>query len=437
MTKKQTKSPLCACGTGDDYVNVNVRSSFPNVHQTEYPVIDTVKKTLFLALLSCAAMGHAAQYSVSTAAEWQAAWDAASDGDTILAEQSIDDARFLATLSNKTETVTVQGAEGVTLTQITQLPSGMRLQNIRLQNVSAGSLSPAALGNGVVVDNLSGVVGDSPIVVIGDAASGNNLLLTNLQARQGGAVNVQSGSLLLGDGSAYRGELVIIGGTATIEADKDWGDTGSSVSIETAATLELSDLSCLVGSVRLAGTLAARGKAQVEQAIAVASASAAVKVEAGSTLTLARGLVDAAGAGSAELTKEGEGALQLGGNSGYSGTLKLKSGSLELLKDARLAAPLHMQGAALTIRQNATLAAPTVVRVYEEQEDGELLRVMSRTVRAASGLDETLELSAFGCYVVEVASYDRGAGRYNTSYELTLEREDEQGVRTRYALATR
>lgn len=62
-------------------------------------------------------------------------------------------------------------------------------------------------------------------------------------------------------------------------------------------------------------------------------------------------------------------------------------------------------------------------------------QVMSRSVKANRGLDHTLSLTS-GTYFVEVASYDNGAGRYNTTYALELEKEEANGETKRFTLAS-
>lgn len=73
------------------------------------------------------------------------------------------------------------------------------------------------------------------------------------------------------------------------------------------------------------------------------------------------------------------------------------------------------------------------VRLYQEHADGELTQKLSTTVNADSGLDRTLSLTS-GTYFLEVAAYDNGAGLYNSTYALELEKEDESGTK-RYTLA--
>lgn len=65
------------------------------------------------------------------------------------------------------------------------------------------------------------------------------------------------------------------------------------------------------------------------------------------------------------------------------------------------------------------------VRIYEQREDGTLAQLDSRAVRAATGLDHTLALTA-GSYLVEIASLDNGSGLYNTAYSLTMKKEEEE-----------
>ena len=74
----------------------------------------------------------------------------------------------------------------------------------------------------------------------------------------------------------------------------------------------------------------------------------------------------------------------------------------------------------------------TTLRLYQGTEDGYNL-TMSSTVRASRGLDTELDLTV-GTYYLEIASYDNGAGRYNTTYALELEKEEDGEVK-RYAIA--
>ena len=78
------------------------------------------------------------------------------------------------------------------------------------------------------------------------------------------------------------------------------------------------------------------------------------------------------------------------------------------------------------LEKNAT------VRLFQATEAG-YQQTLSTTVRAARGLDTELTL-ATGTYFLEIASYDNGAGRYNTTYALELEKE-EDGETKRYAIA--
>lgn len=80
------------------------------------------------------------------------------------------------------------------------------------------------------------------------------------------------------------------------------------------------------------------------------------------------------------------------------------------------------------------------VRIYTEDENGELAQVVSKTVKAATGFDRTLSVLDGSVYYVQVLAYDDGAGRYNSGYSLTMESETEQedGSRktTHYGLAS-
>lgn len=78
--------------------------------------------------------------------------------------------------------------------------------------------------------------------------------------------------------------------------------------------------------------------------------------------------------------------------------------------------------------------AAVKVKLLREERDGGVSQVMSRSVKANRGLDHTLSLTS-GTYFVEVASYDNGAGRYNTTYALELEKEEENGETKRFTIA--
>lgn len=80
------------------------------------------------------------------------------------------------------------------------------------------------------------------------------------------------------------------------------------------------------------------------------------------------------------------------------------------------------------------LDAAVKVKLLREEQDGSVSQVLSRSVKAGSGLDHTLSLTS-GTYFVEVASYDNGAGRYNTTYALELEKEEEEGRTERFTIA--
>lgn len=80
------------------------------------------------------------------------------------------------------------------------------------------------------------------------------------------------------------------------------------------------------------------------------------------------------------------------------------------------------------------LDAAVKVKLLREERDGGVSQVMSRSVKASRGLDHTLSLTS-GTYFVEVASYDNGAGRYNTTYALELEKAEENGETKRFTIA--
>ena len=87
----------------------------------------------------------------------------------------------------------------------------------------------------------------------------------------------------------------------------------------------------------------------------------------------------------------------------------------------------------LTLGLSAPEAA-VKVKLLREEPDGSVSQVLSRSVKANRGLDHTLSLTS-GTYFVEVASYDNGAGRYNTTYALELEKEEENGETKRFTIA--
>ena len=73
------------------------------------------------------------------------------------------------------------------------------------------------------------------------------------------------------------------------------------------------------------------------------------------------------------------------------------------------------------------------VKVYQVRGNERYTQKMSATASVSSGLDRTLSLTA-GSYLIEIASYDNGAGRYNSTYALELEKE-EDGDMSRYVIA--
>ena len=74
------------------------------------------------------------------------------------------------------------------------------------------------------------------------------------------------------------------------------------------------------------------------------------------------------------------------------------------------------------------------VKVYQDRGNGRYTQKLSATARANGGLDRTLSLTA-GSYFIEISSYDNGAGRYNSTYALELEKE-EDGETKRFTIAT-
>lgn len=70
------------------------------------------------------------------------------------------------------------------------------------------------------------------------------------------------------------------------------------------------------------------------------------------------------------------------------------------------------------------LTSAARVTIHKENAAGGLTQVSTHSVRSG-GLDHTMSLTS-GTYFVEIASYDNGAGRYNTTYALELEKEKEE-----------
>ncbi len=70
------------------------------------------------------------------------------------------------------------------------------------------------------------------------------------------------------------------------------------------------------------------------------------------------------------------------------------------------------------------LEANAKVKIYQDRGNGRYTQKLSSTAKSADGLDKTLSLTA-GTYFIEVASYDNGAGRYNSSYTLELETQQD------------
>ena len=73
------------------------------------------------------------------------------------------------------------------------------------------------------------------------------------------------------------------------------------------------------------------------------------------------------------------------------------------------------------------------VKVYQERSNGSTSLKYITTARASEGLDQTLALTS-GTYFIEIASNDNGAGRYNSTYALELEKEEE-GENHRFTIA--
>lgn len=78
------------------------------------------------------------------------------------------------------------------------------------------------------------------------------------------------------------------------------------------------------------------------------------------------------------------------------------------------------------------LTSAARVTVYKQNAEGGLTQVATNSVRSG-GLEQVLSLTD-GTYFLQMASYDNGAGRYNTTYSLELEKEDETDTR-RFAIA--
>lgn len=77
------------------------------------------------------------------------------------------------------------------------------------------------------------------------------------------------------------------------------------------------------------------------------------------------------------------------------------------------------------------LGSSARVRIYGERADGSLAQLDSRLVKGGSELEHTLSLND-GTYYLEIAAADGGLGACNTSYSLTLEKE-EQGADDEFA----
>lgn len=86
----------------------------------------------------------------------------------------------------------------------------------------------------------------------------------------------------------------------------------------------------------------------------------------------------------------------------------------------------------LTIRLDE-LETNVRVKVYQERSNGSTSLKYITTARASEGLDQTLALTS-GTYFIEIASNDNGAGRYNSTYALELEKEEE-GENHRFTIA--
>lgn len=86
----------------------------------------------------------------------------------------------------------------------------------------------------------------------------------------------------------------------------------------------------------------------------------------------------------------------------------------------------------LTIRLDE-LETNVRVKVYQERSNGSTSLKYITTARASEGLEQPLALTS-GTYFIEIASNDNGAGRYNSTYALELEKEEE-GENHRFTIA--
>jgi autotransporter-associated beta strand protein len=206
-------------------------------------------------------------------------------------------------------------------------------------DLGSGDSSLQILGGVASVNgNISGGSGSSALTIAPGAGNGFSYAgdITNFSS-----VAIGAGTVTLSGNNTYTGATTVSGGTLSVAADANLGDTSSTLTLD-------------------GGTLQITGAAfnSTARSIALGSAGGAFDIaDAGNTFTLAQAL-----GGAGALTKLGAGTLVLSGANTYSGGTTISAGTLQGDSSS-------LQG---SIADNATLT-------FDQSTDGVFAGVVSGT----------------------------------------------------------
>lgn len=328
-----------------------------------------MKKTLFMACVLAPALACAGEsYRVQNAAEFQTAWAAATDGDTIAVAGDVDWSALTAPLQDKDGSICVS-AEGDSKIvwqgpgAAIPLPKGLQLQNITLFN-APGALwqgTDIAIGQGVRLIQSQGV--DSAVIV---AAGGKADVMagagfdTLASPGMGGAIRIGDGATaaihggVTFDNNAAQG----LGGAIAVENQTASGDT---------ANLSLiADTGDIIFSGNQSEAVSENGAwlGFPNDIYLGENASMRLSAAEGREIRLNGGVESADG--SARIVKTGKGSASLGEGGFYVGSLSVQEGSVAIAENANWgdASPDSLvsvsQGASLILRQGSTLNASSL-----------------------------------------------------------------------------
>lgn len=322
-----------------------------------------MKKTLFMACVLAPALACAGEsYRVQNAAEFQTAWAAATDGDTIAVAGDVDWSALTAPLQDKDGSICVS-AEGDSKIvwqgpgAAIPLPKGLQLQNITLFN-APGALwqgTDIAIGQGVRLIQSQGV--DSAVIV---AAGGKADVMagagfdTLASPGMGGAIRIGDGATaaihggVTFDNNAAQG----LGGAIAVENQTASGDT---------ANLSLiADTGDIIFSGNQSEAVSENGAwlGFPNDIYLGENASMRLSTAEGREIRLGGGVESADG--SARIVKTGKGHASLGEGSFYNGSLAVQEGAVILNGE--------WGGESTTVGANGALILEQGTAIYNDVE---------------------------------------------------------------------